>query len=129
MTRCRAGELGAGKTTLCRGIRRGLGIEGAVKSPTFTLVEPYETPTLRIFHFDLYRLEDPEELEYIGVDDYFGDDCRCLIEWPERGEGYLPACDLGIRLEIAADGREAILQPRTDRGRECAEGLKQQEIE
>jgi tRNA threonylcarbamoyladenosine biosynthesis protein TsaE len=99
------GNLGTGKTTVCRGVLRQMSYAGAVKSPTFTLVEPYEIGNCRIYHFDLYRLGDPAELEYVGIDDYFSQDCLCLVEWPENGEGYLPEPDLLIKLEIFKRGR------------------------
>lgn len=99
------GNLGAGKTTLVRGILHGLGYQNKVKSPTFTLVEPYEFAAFNLYHFDLYRLEDSHELEALGFRDYVNPNSICLIEWPEKAVDFLPAADLDIHLEINANQR------------------------
>jgi tRNA threonylcarbamoyladenosine biosynthesis protein TsaE len=110
------GNLGAGKTTLIRGMLRGLGYAGAVKSPTFTLVEPYAQAGLDIYHFDLYRLNDPEELEFLGVRDYLEGTGVCLVEWAERGAGVLPPPDVDIVIETAEEGRIVRFVARTENG-------------
>ncbi|MEL7044002.1 MAG: tRNA (adenosine(37)-N6)-threonylcarbamoyltransferase complex ATPase subunit type 1 TsaE [Pseudomonadota bacterium] len=110
------GELGAGKTTLVRGVARGLGHTQAVKSPTYTLVEPYEALTVPLYHFDLYRLGEPEELEFMGIRDYFAGEALVFIEWPERGEGFLPAPDLEIRLAAEGMGRRLDVRACSERG-------------
>jgi tRNA threonylcarbamoyladenosine biosynthesis protein TsaE len=104
------GDLGAGKTTLVRGLLRAAGHTGAVKSPTFTLVEEYDIAGRKIFHFDLYRLNDPEELEWIGIRDYFQQNTLCFIEWSEKGAGFLPHADALIQLSIKGLGRELSLE-------------------
>ena len=117
------GELGTGKTTLVRGLLRGLGHEGAVKSPTFTLVEPYTVNDSPVYHFDLYRLSDPEELEFMGLRDYFSAESLCLIEWPQRGGALVPPADLLIELVHAGPARDVVLTAQSAHGEEILKGL------
>lgn len=117
------GELGAGKTTLTRGIMRGFGYQGAVKSPTYTLVEPYEFTQCRIYHFDLYRLADPGEVEYLGTEDYFANNNLCIVEWPEKGANAIPAADLLIKLNSEGTGRRVSCQSLSEKGQLIAKRL------
>ena len=110
------GELGAGKTTLVRGVLRGLGFAGRVKSPSYTLVEVYEVSRLNLYHFDFYRFHDPSEWMHTGFRDIFNGHNICLIEWPERAAGRLPPADLEIGLEMTEPGRAAALSASSPAG-------------
>jgi tRNA threonylcarbamoyladenosine biosynthesis protein TsaE len=103
------GNLGAGKTTLVRGFLTALGHKGNVKSPTFTLVEDYALAQHQVFHFDLYRLSEPEELEYIGIRDYLQPGAICLFEWPEKAQKYLPIPHITCYIDILKSGRNVTI--------------------
>ena len=103
------GDLGSGKTTVVRGLLRALGYAGRVRSPTYTLVEPYALSRLHLYHFDLYRLKNENEWRESGFQEYFDADSVCAVEWPERAGGLLPPPDLDVRLEVAGSGRRARL--------------------
>ncbi len=118
------GDLGAGKTTFCRGVLQACNYFGAVKSPTYTLVEPYELAEVTVYHFDLYRLGDPEELEYMGLRDYIGDHSICLIEWPQRGAGVLPSPDIQVNIAQQGHGRRLQLLAHSERGRRIITQIK-----
>ena len=117
------GELGAGKTTLVRGLLRALGYPGRVKSPSYTLVELYAVSSLNLYHFDFYRFKDRSEWVNSGFRDYFNPDSICIVEWPERAEGLLAAPDLEITLEFSGAGREATIAARTASGEEWLAAL------
>ena len=114
------GELGAGKTTLVRGVLRGLGYTGRVRSPTYTLVEGYETPGHDFYHLDLYRIAVPGELEFLGVRELDDPAHRLFIEWPERGGEALPKADLEIRIQVREQARSVSFQALSERGRQLA---------
>lgn len=118
------GNLGAGKTTLCRGILAAFGYNGPVKSPTYTLVEPYDLAGQTIYHFDLYRLSDPEELEFMGIRDYLDGESLCLVEWPEKAGGFLPSADLLVNIQYREGGRELLLESGTEYGKSLKDKMQ-----
>lgn len=114
------GDLGAGKTTLTRGLLRGLGYTGKVKSPTYTLVEPYKDSRIVVYHFDFYRFTDAHEFLEAGLDEYFEGLGVRLVEWADRAQPFLPPADLEIRLQVsAAGGRDLALRALTGAGQQC----------
>jgi tRNA threonylcarbamoyladenosine biosynthesis protein TsaE len=113
------GDLGSGKTTLARGLLRGLGYTGRVKSPTYALVEVYTVSRLDLYHFDFYRFRDSKEWRDAGFSEYFNNASVCLVEWPEKAAGLLPRADLDIVLEFAGDGRDLSVCAGTENGRAC----------
>jgi tRNA threonylcarbamoyladenosine biosynthesis protein TsaE len=117
------GDLGAGKTTLARGVLRGLGYQGKVKSPTYTIVEPYEIADQKLYHFDFYRLQGAQELEFIGVQDYFEVGAIILAEWPERGAGLLREADLSCYIVPEAQGRHLRIEAQTQHGQQILKDL------
>ena len=119
-----SGDLGAGKTTLVRGLLRALGHAGTVKSPTYTLVEPYALSKLHLYHFDFYRFKDRSEWLNSGFREYFNGEAFCIVEWPEKAGGLLAPPDLHLRLEFADSGRRARVEANTPAGRSWASSLR-----
>ena len=112
-----SGELGAGKTTLVRGFLTGLGHQGKVKSPTYTLVEPYDFGTLSVYHFDFYRIKTPQEVELMGYREYPGADTICLIEWPEKAGDFIGDADIRIEIRHESEGRSVELSGLSQEGK------------
>ena len=125
------GELGAGKTTLVRALVRALGHQGAVKSPTYTLVELYAVSSLYLYHFDFYRFNEPEEFDDAGLGEYFRSDSLCLVEWPAKAAGFVPPADLAVIFRFAGDspeaGRIVELQARSAAGKHCLSAFMTQQ--
>ncbi len=117
------GDLGAGKSTLARGFINGRGYSGHVKSPTYTLVESYQTVSGSIYHLDLYRLSDAEELEFIGIREFFADGVACLVEWPDKGQGILPQPDLRVHIDHVGQGREITIEAINQRSEDIINKL------
>lgn len=120
------GDLGAGKTTLVRGALRGLGYQGKVKSPTYTLVELYTVSSLYLYHFDFYRFANPSEWVDAGFREHFNPDTVCFVEWPEKAGEYLPIPDLRIGLSVVNTGRSLHLNAETEAGKKCLAGLEKE---
>ena len=118
------GDLGTGKTTLVRGLLRGLGYAGRVRSPSYALLEPYSLSSLNFYHFDFYRFKDPSEWLSSGFREYFNPDSVCVVEWPERAGPELSPPDLEVRMEIAGEGRRASLAARTPAGASWLSSLR-----
>lgn len=119
------GQLGAGKTVFARHFLQALGVDGRVKSPTYSLVEPYRLGDGRsAWHLDLYRIADPSELEWLGLDELGDSAAVVLVEWPERGQGALPACDLHLELVRHGDGRMARVRATSGRGRRLLSAIE-----
>lgn len=112
------GALGAGKTTIIRAMLRALGVQSAIKSPTFSIVESYSCPEFVVHHFDLYRINNPEELEYIGFRDFFAPKTVCCIEWAERADYLLPHTDISCTLTMKEEGRELVINSLSAAGNE-----------
>ena len=119
------GDLGSGKTTFARGLLRGLGYTGRVKSPTYTLVELYTVSRLNLYHFDFYRFRNPKEWRDAGFNEYFNGASVCLVEWPEKAGGLLPVADLDIALGFAGNGRDLSIRAGSESGNACLNRLLQ----
>ncbi len=122
------GDLGAGKTTFVRGFLRALGVSHTVKSPTYTLVEPYDIQQMKIYHFDLYRLNESHELEAIGIRDYFHANAICLVEWPQKGAPFLPLPDLTLSITIMPNDRLVEIKANNNRGKDALQVLGRSDI-
>ncbi|MEO7728927.1 MAG: tRNA (adenosine(37)-N6)-threonylcarbamoyltransferase complex ATPase subunit type 1 TsaE [Burkholderiales bacterium] len=118
------GELGAGKTTFARGLLQALGVRERIKSPTYTLVEPYTVSSLYLYHFDFYRLKYADEWADAGFREYFSNDAICLVEWPEKAGTQLPPPDVTIEMTVAGDGRNFALIANTEAGKNCLRRLQ-----
>jgi len=123
------GDLGSGKTTVVRGVLRALGITEKIKSPTFTLVEPYTISSLYLYHFDFYRFNHSNEWVDAGLREYFNRESVCLVEWPEKAGGQLPVPDLTIKIIVDRSGRSVTLSSDTEAGRNCLVRLQREEAE